>query len=66
MKRKALSWIGYILIGIAIQCVATIHMCHVRGFIAIGGELLILPLMIVVRATIEDFLEEWRDSNEQF
>ena len=66
MKRKALSWIGYIVIGIDIQCVATIHMCHVRGFVAIGGELLILPLMIVVRATIEDFLEEWRDSNEQF
>lgn len=66
MKRKALSWIGYILIGIAIQCVAAIHMYHVRGFVAIGGELLILPMMIVVRATIEDFLEEWRDSNEQF
>lgn len=29
MKRKALSWIGYIVIGIAIQCVATIHMCHI-------------------------------------
>ena len=66
MKRKALSWIGYILIGIVIQCIATINMYHVRGFIAIGGELLILPLMLVIRATIEDFLEEWRDSNEQF
>lgn len=66
MKRKALSWIGYILIGIVIQCIATIHMYHVRGFIAIVGELLILPLMLVIRATIEDFLEEWRDSNEQF
>ena len=66
MKRKALSWIGYILIGIVIQCIATIHMYHVRGFIAIFGQLLILPLMLVIRATIEDFLEEWRDSNEQF
>ena len=66
MKRKALSWIGYILIGIVIQCIATIHMYHVRGFIANGGEHLILPLMLVIRATIEDFLEEWRDSNEQF
>ena len=66
MKKRALSWISYILVGIIIQCVATVHMYHVRGFVTIGGEFLILPLMLVARATIEDFLEEWRDCNEQF
>lgn len=66
MKRKVLSWIGYISVGAIIQCIATVRMYHVRGFIAIGGEFLILPLMLVVRAAIEEFLEEWRDSNEQF
>lgn len=58
MKKKALSWLNYVSIGIVAQSFLVAHMCNVRGSIEIGGEYLILPAMIMARIVLEDFFGE--------
>lgn len=55
---KVLSWLSYMSIGLAVQCIAITQMCNIRGTVQFGGEYLILPAMIIIRAVIEDSIGE--------
>lgn len=52
MKRQMPSWFSYLLTGLIVQCFVIIHMIDIRGSFEIGGEFLILPVMILVRCAI--------------
>lgn len=60
MKKKILSWLNYISVGIIVQCFVIVQMCNVRGSVEIGGEYLILPAMVMVRLAIKDVLGKER------
>ena len=60
MKGRMLSWLSYVCIGIILQCFVIVQMCDVRGSAEVGGEYLILPAMILIRAMLEDVFREER------
>lgn len=58
MKRRTLSWLSYVCIGIIVQCFMIVQMCDTRGSAEVGGEYLILPAMILIRTMLEDVFRE--------
>lgn len=58
MRKKALSWLNYVSIGIAAQSFLIAYMCNIRGSVEIGGEYLILPAMVMARIALEDIFGE--------
>lgn len=63
--KKIVSWLSYIAVGFFIQQAAVSHMCQVRGAAEIGGEYLILIMMIVLRIFLEQAIHDGREREEE-
>lgn len=56
-KYLAKNWY-LILMGIALTAFAVPHTYSIRGYFAIGGECLILPVMLMIAYMVKVFMQD--------